>query len=453
MIPQRNPKIRRSPACLLAAVMLFCVSGGGWPARYAATPRNYVAAITKLAPGDTLKLAPGEYRRGLRLQNMHGTRGKPIVIEGRSRVGVVFFAQPRQDMVVLRDSSFVTLRNLELDGRGELVNAVRASGRFAHHITLENLHIHGLGRNQQMVGISTKCPTWDWIIRGNVIDGAGTGMYLGNSDGSDPFIGGLIEGNLVMHTMGYNLQIKHQNRRPEIPGIPQNRRSTTIRYNVFSKGPDSSTGPAARPNVLVGHLPLEGPGRHDRYLIYGNFFYQNPTEALFQGEGNIALYNNLFFNTHAPQFPAVAIQPHNDIPRKVRIFFNTVLNPWKGIRILYKEDQKNKDQKVIANAVFSETPLQGGQQSRNITASFNAAKDHLVYPNGPLGQLDFYPIRGKLRSEPIDWRELADYPRSRCDFNGTHRDGTYRGAYAGAGVNPGWRPALERRPGPVCGNR
>lgn len=50
-------------------------------------------------------------------------------------------------------------------------------------------------------------------------------------------------------------------------------------------------------------------------------------------------------------------------------------------------------------------------QSRNITAYFNAAKDHLVYPNGPLGRLDFYPIRGKLRSKPIDWRELAEYPR------------------------------------------
>ena len=32
--------------------------------------------------------------------------------------------------------------------------------------------------------------------RGNVIDGAGTGMYVGNSNGIDAFVGGLIEYSL-----------------------------------------------------------------------------------------------------------------------------------------------------------------------------------------------------------------------------------------------------------------
>ncbi len=53
-----------------------------------------------------------------------------------------------------------------------------------------------------------------------------------------------------------------------------------------------------RPNVLVGHFPLEGPGVDDDYAIYGNFFYQNRDEALFQGEGNVALYGNLFVNEY-----------------------------------------------------------------------------------------------------------------------------------------------------------
>ena len=52
----------------------------------------------------------------------------------------------------------------------------------------------------------------------------------------------------------------------------------------------------ARPSLLVGHFPLTGAGRNDVYEIYGNFFWQNPTEALFQGEGNIALYDNVFVN-------------------------------------------------------------------------------------------------------------------------------------------------------------
>ena len=33
-----------------------------------------------------------------------------------------------------------------------------------------------------------------------------------------------------------------------------------------------------------------------RGLIHGNFFHQNPTEALFQAEGNVIFYSNLLLN-------------------------------------------------------------------------------------------------------------------------------------------------------------
>src|SRR5262249_5346580 len=157
---------------------------------------------------------------------------------------------------------------------------------FAHHITLERLTIRGHGNNQQIVGISTKCPAWNWTIRGNTIVGAGTGMYLGDSNGSAPFVAGLIERNVVVDSTGYSLQIKHQVARPEVPGMPAGRNTTVIRHNVFAK-PNSRAPEAARPSVLVGHFPREGRGADDHYVIYGNFFYQNRNEALFQGEGNV----------------------------------------------------------------------------------------------------------------------------------------------------------------------
>jgi hypothetical protein len=155
-------------------------------------------------------------------------------------------------------------------------------------------------------------------------------MYFGDSDGSDPFVGGLIEGNRVAATLGYNLQIKHQKSRP--PEHPA-RHDTIIRYNVFSKV-DAVAGPLARPNVLLGHVPLSGAGSEDRYLVYGNLFLHNPSEALLQAEGRLAVYDNVFINGGGD---AIRIQPHNDVPRDMAIFSNTVLASGAGIQVRQAE--------------------------------------------------------------------------------------------------------------------
>ena len=127
------------------------------------------------------------------------------------------------------------------------------------------------------------------------------------------------------------MQIKHQDPRPSTPGIPTHRSVTIIRDNVFSKANNASSGGNARPNLLVGHWPLSGPGANDQYIITGNFFYQNPTgEPLFQGEGHIALHNNVFVN-HVGD--AVRIQPHNDVPKDIVVFYNTVVASGLGISI------------------------------------------------------------------------------------------------------------------------
>lgn len=410
-----------------------------------ATPDNYRQMISRLKPGDTVLFAPGVYRQGLWIDGQNGSPGKPITLEG---IGgrPVFAARPGNDTVVLQNSSYITLRNLEIDGRGQMVNGVRASGRFAHHIVLEDLFIHNLGRHQQLVGISTKCPAWGWEIRRNIVIGAGTGMYLGNSDGNQPFWGGLIEHNLIANTIGYNLQIKHQKPRPRIPGMPLEPSATIIRHNVFSKAGGGSTGPNARPNVLVGHWPLEGPGKDDIYLVYGNFFYENPNEALFQGEGRIALYSNLFYSTHSNEFPAVAIQPHKDIPRKVSVFFNTVLHPGTGIRVLRKDGAGESDQRIVGNAVFAKDPIRGGIQADNVTAAYAAAQDYLQGPFETLGRLSLFPKPGRLERARLDLHRFSEFPDFDRDFNGLHRDSRFRGAYSGAGSNPGWSLAVELKP-------
>jgi hypothetical protein len=127
--------------------------------------------------------------------------------------------------------------------------------------------------------------------------------------------------------------------------------------------------------VLVGHWPLTGPGSTDVYQIYGNVFYQNPVEALFQGEGNVALHDNLFVNRSGP---AIHIQPHHDKPRAIDIFHNTVLATTVGIQISGGDPAYR--QQARGNAIFAATPLSGGVQTGNAVGSYAAGGNVLLNP-------------------------------------------------------------------------
>jgi hypothetical protein len=95
--------------------------------------------------------------------------------------------------VSLKDSSYIAVRNLSLDGLGKGGDGVKAEATAVsvHHILIEGLSFKNFNQNQQIVGISTKCPTWNWVVRYNTITSAGMGMYFGNSDGQDEFVNSL----------------------------------------------------------------------------------------------------------------------------------------------------------------------------------------------------------------------------------------------------------------------
>lgn len=399
---------------------------------YYGTPSNYRVLLGRLKAGDSLVLAPGIYREGLPVHGINGEPGKPIVIKGpRAQPFARFVARPNANTVSIVNSAYVQIRNLELDGNGLAVAAVRAEGHaeWAHHITLESLYIHGHGPYQSAVGIATFCPSWRWVIRNNVIVGAGTGMYLGQSDGSAPFVAGTIEHNVIADSIGYNLQIKHQRPRPQIEGMPEEKSVTIIRHNVFAKSANSSSGKMARPNLLVGHWPPSGPGAEDTYVIYGNVFYQNPSEALFQGEGNIAFYSNVLVNTFGD---AINIRPHNDVPRRIEVFRNTVLAANTGISVSGADPAYT--QRVAANAVFASVPITGGEQHANKTGPLAEAAEHFANPFAPLGRLDLAPKPGKLITEPLNVLPEAPFPDLDRDFDGRVYLSPIAGAYAGDGA-------------------
>jgi hypothetical protein len=417
-----------------------------------ADPSNYQSLLPTLRPGDTMVLAPGDYLPdppGLPLFNINGTASAPITVTGpETGPRPVMLGTSTHNTIRVSGSSYVIVRNIDVDGRnlgGDGVNAQPQYGP-SHHITLENLRLYNHADSQSTVAIATNgSSTWNWVIRRCLIERAGTGMYLGNSDGNQPFVAGIVENNFIRDTIGYNIEFKHQNPRPSIAGMPTGKNSTIIRNNVFTKSANSSGGSMARPNLLVGHWPLSGSGVDDVYEIYGNFFWQNPSEALFQGEGNIAFHDNLMVTNG----DALNIQTHNDAPRTVRIFNNTIVAGGRGIGV--SGGASGFTQTVIGNAVFASTSISvsgaGTSAVNNVTGSTASAADLLTNPTGPLGQLNLYPKAGALSGTALDPAPWSSFVAADRDFNGTSKTNwTMRGAYAGSGTNPGWLPKLEIKP-------
>lgn len=410
---------------------------------------NYTNYIKSLVAGDTLILSSGNYQRNLTLNKLQGTKGKPIVISGNGN-STVFQGQSCCNTISITQCAFLVIKNIKLDGMFQLIDAVKAEGtidNWAHDITIEYLTIANYGASQQNVGISTKCPAWNFIIRKNRIIGAGTGMYLGNSDGTKPFVDGVIEYNYIANTIGYNIEIKHQfnGQRELLPGTSVNGK-TVIRHNVFTKDESSSSGVNARPNVLVGGFPTIGWGKDDYYEIYGNFFYNNPVEALFQGTGNIIMYANIFVNNFDPSgFRAVYFTPQNGVsPQNIKVFHNTIwtANTTGGIR-LYNPNA-NYRQSCSANAVFSALPITNFTDTlNNVSDSYLKANTYLISPSASIESLNLYPLNGQLKGFQTSDSLLHNFTEWNRDFNDEEFNWEYKGAYSGCCKNMGWKLQLD----------
>ena len=409
------------------------------PARaetYKAGTWNYTRALKQLEAGDTMLLEEGDYP-GMPEIRLRGRPDAWIVIKGPDEG-----PQPRilgqggQNTIEIRGSSYVAFENLTIDGQDkEGVFAVNASAEPSHDIRIENCTIVGHGFDQSTVAISTKTTAWNWIIRRNRIVAAGTGAYLGDSDGARPFIGGLIEYNLFLDARGYNLQIKHQNPRSPVEGMPTTPQKTIVRHNVFLKGelPNDS---GERPNLLIGALPSSGLGSEDSSEVYGNLFYHNHRESLFQAEGRVSIHDNVFVDCTGD---AIHFQNHYGKVRRAYVYNNTFYGVDTAIRFVHPALE---DHLVVGNLMFSGNAIVGSftKEANNLHVPIESAGNYVRKPSLVLGQMDFHPLPGKCKGDALDLSMFAQETDSGRDFNGTTKgDALYRGAYSGEGKNPGWQ--------------
>ena len=408
-----------------------------------ADPSNYRALLRKLQPGDTLSLAAGIYPR-LNIENLNGTPSSWIAITGPdSGPPAIISGDDDHNTVEIFNSSYLAIENLRIDSRGiPGAFGISARGReenVTHHIRIEGNTLVGQNGGQQTDGISTKTPTWGWIIRYNRILGAGTGLYLGDSNGTQPFVNGIIENNLIKDTIGYNMEIKDQNSIPDVAGMPSGPTSTIIRNNVFIKN-DQPSPDGDRPNLLVGAFPAVGGGALNQYEIYGNYFLHNHREALFQGSGRISLHDNIFVDGPYT-YPAVVLRKQNQPLKIVVVYNNTVYTSDKGIFFGTRAEIYDA---VVGNLVFGAVPISGQitEQSNNLVAPVEKANAYVRSPAFE-GAMDFYPLAGQCQGRPLDLSDFHLDTGYILDFNGVPKVGAkgsvvYRGAYAGDGTNPGW---------------
>jgi hypothetical protein len=424
-------------ACVGFAIMtVLLLPSASFSRILQASPTTYRNQIGALVPGDTLQLAAGSYTR-LTLQDLQGTQSAWISINGPLQgAPAIITSESCCNTVQIYQCGYVAIRNLTIDIGGLDVDGINAKDYPSHHILIENCTIKNFPANsQQIVGISTKSPAWNWIIRKNSIIEPGTGLYLGNSDGRQPFVGGTIEGNRILRPVGYCMEIKYQANYQLSTGMPAGAHMTIIRNNVFLK--DNRVSPdGARPNLLVDGFPDSGAGSQDHYEIYGNFFYYNGSERLFQGSGRISLHDNIFVN---PAGGALILQAHDGKTVKMaHVYHNTIYATGTGIG----GSTASESQFIAGNLVFAATPISMADAGvhDNITAALANAATSVKAPSFTLREMDFYPLAGQCTGAALDMSRVNSDQDYTLDFNGTGKGAfTYRGAYAGQGSNPGWK--------------
>jgi MYXO-CTERM domain-containing protein len=436
---------------LLSAILL--TSNVAAAADIAADPANYLELLPTLKPGDTLVLAAGTYTGGLPISNLEGSDAAWITIRGpASGAPAIFEGNGCCNTVELVNASYVAIENLTIDGKGIDgafgVSAKNSSNNVVHHIRIEGNTFVGQNASQQNVAISTKTPTYGWIIRRNIIDGAGTGLYLGNSNYAEPFVGGVIEYNLVRNTIGYNMQIKNQNVWPMHPALTNVEDSRTIiRHNVFIKD-DAPSPDGVRPNVFLGGPPPSGEGSSRLVEVYGNLFLHNANESLLQATGRVAIHDNIFVDASDI---AIRLATHDGFPLiGANVYDNTFYLAKRAISL---GSTSNEGDIVTGNLIFADVAFDGpfmGVGTNLVDTAANAA-NYVNKPSVVLGEMVFYPLPSKVETGPIGPDQHISHTDHACDFNGASKKMfTFRGAYAGAGTNPGWKLANERKPDVVC---
>ncbi len=165
------------PAFCLAAIFIPAAvpaSGAAETVVKVADDASLRAALHGARAGTRIAIAPGRYRPGIWVENLHGTAERPIVIEGADPTRPPLFEGGREAWH-LSNCSHVTLRNVAVRGQsGNGIN-VDDGGTFdtpSHHVVLEAIRVTDIGPRGNHDGIKLSGVV-DFVVRRCHIEGWG----------------------------------------------------------------------------------------------------------------------------------------------------------------------------------------------------------------------------------------------------------------------------------------
>jgi len=400
---------------------------------------EFVAAATRLQPGDELVLRGGIYSQSCRRAiTVNGTAAAPIVIRAAPGERVVLTrpsdTMDTQNNIEIVNSSYLVIRGLAFQGGS---SGVRIMG--GHHITLEDCEVFETGNNAVAVNYDNADAL---IFRGNHIHHTGLsvaaptegeGFYLGCNHDICRVTNSVIEGNYIHHLRGTSdggndgIEIKvgsHGN---------------LVRHNVIH----DTTIERRYPCIFVYG---GGPGLN---IVEANVMW-NCGEAI-QVVSDAIVRNNIVLSSDV----GILTAPHVQVPwmRNVTIVNNTLY----GHRQCVSLQWDGATNMILANNALycpgTSAMEASGLGRRSITVRAN-------YVEGTLTGAMLDPTRlldgGAAPSAFVDPARMDVWPRPgsplvghadhalapALDFNGRARTPPVDvGAYEtdGLAANPGWR--------------
>ncbi|MCD6359317.1 MAG: right-handed parallel beta-helix repeat-containing protein [Armatimonadetes bacterium] len=240
-------------------------------------------AVLNAKPGDIIKVAAGEYRGTIWLENVHGAEGAPIIIEAEEPDNPPVIHGGTECMHFV-DASWVELRGLTLTGASGNGLNIDDGGSYdtpTHHITLRDLTVTDIGPDGNHDGIKLSGVD-DFLVQGCTIERWGRGGSAIDMVGCHR---GLITGCTFRHEP---LQTGS--------GI-QNKGGTTdivIRRNLFENAGARAVNIGGSTGLQYFRPPPQGYEAKD-ITVEGNVFVGAQAPVAFVGADGATVRFNTFY--------------------------------------------------------------------------------------------------------------------------------------------------------------